>query len=65
MRIRVDQSLCIGSGACAMSAPELFDQDPVDGHAIVLKARPEEHETLLARACVDACPVGAILIDEE
>lgn len=57
--VRVDRDRCAGSGMCALTAPEVFEQD-ADGLSTV--PDPEaarEHADAVAEAA-ELCPVGAI-----
>lgn len=59
-RIEADRDRCVGTGACAFAAPEVFDQDSEDGRVVVLD--PEfgsAHEDDVHLAA-DVCPVKAI-----
>ncbi|MET7383138.1 ferredoxin [Streptomyces sp. NPDC005526] len=60
MHVSVDTTLCIGSGQCAMTLPEVFDQDEVDGLVVLLDAKPprELHDDV--DEAVNRCPVQAI-----
>ncbi|GGF46588.1 ferredoxin [Marmoricola endophyticus] len=64
LRVEADADVCVGSGQCVMTAPEVFDQDD-DASVVVL----EEHPTADQAADVDAaavgCPVQAIVLHEE
>jgi ferredoxin len=63
VRVKVDEDRCIGSGQCVLAAPEIFDQDPVDGMVTLLDDEPasalREHVT----GAIQFCPVGAIAWD--
>jgi ferredoxin len=65
-RLHVDRERCIGAGMCALTAPEVFDQDPDDGRVILLHAEPPStahHATAhhaAARMAAGVCPSGAI-----
>ncbi|MEU7634082.1 ferredoxin [Nocardia sp. NPDC049220] len=63
VRIFADRERCIGSGMCALTAPEVFDQDEDDGRVRVLDARPRRGHSAV-RDALDACPSGALAIDE-
>jgi ferredoxin len=60
MRVSVDLDVCQGHGVCHMSAPELFELDPDDAHAIVQLDPVPEGLEVDARTAVDACPERAI-----
>ncbi|MFI5716023.1 ferredoxin [Nocardia sp. NPDC051750] len=60
MEIEVTREYCIGGGMCALNAPDMFDQDTVEGKVVVLAdAVTEDQRARLLRA-VEACPAGAI-----
>jgi ferredoxin len=63
MRVTADRNICIGAGLCALTAPEIFDQDD-DGLVTVLKADPEGDTRPAAREAGSLCPSGAIQIAE-
>jgi ferredoxin len=63
MRVTADRNVCIGAGLCALTAPEIFDQDD-DGLVTVLKSDPEDDAQPAAREAVSLCPSGAIQIAE-
>ena len=60
MKVSVDSDLCIGSGMCALTAPEVFDQDPVEAVVVLLDPEPppERHEAV--RLAVQRCPAAVI-----
>jgi ferredoxin len=63
VRVVVDQHACIGTGNCARTAPDVFDQDE-EGFVELLDDSPpgELHEdVLLARRL---CPARAITVQE-
>jgi ferredoxin len=57
--IRIDRSLCMGSGQCCFYAPNTFDQDD-ETIAIVTDPRGDPEEAI--QAAVDYCPTQAISI---
>lgn len=63
MKIIVDRARCIGSGMCALTAPQLFDQDE-DGISVVLEPEPAGQRAADARAAEKVCPAGAVRISE-
>ncbi|MET8777642.1 ferredoxin [Nocardia sp. NPDC050713] len=63
MRISVDRERCIGAGMCALLAPAVFDQDDTDGRVRLLDSNPRHGHSAL-REALDACPSGALEIDE-
>ena len=59
IRIEVDRALCIGSGDCVESAPDVFELDPED------KARVIDPDGAPLDGVLDAagnCPVTAIFV---
>lgn len=65
MRVHADRDICISSGQCVRSAPEVFDQDEDEG-VVTLKTDtpPPEHADDVRRA-VAMCPAMAITLTEE
>lgn len=62
MRVSVDLNVCQGHGVCHMSAPDVFELDEEDGHAIVQKDPvPAELEDQ-AQLAADSCPERAITV---
>lgn len=65
MKISVDNEVCDGHGMCYVVDPDLFPLDE-DGYcAIGVGKQVPAGEESMAREGVDACPVGALRIDEE
>ncbi len=64
MRVSVDLDVCQGHGVCHMSAPDVFELDPDDAHAIVqLDPVPAALERD-AQTAVSACPERAIALQD-
>ncbi|WP_030241024.1 MULTISPECIES: ferredoxin [unclassified Streptomyces] len=63
-RLRVDRERCISAGMCALTAPDVFDQDPDDGRVLLSHAEPPAARRAAARMAVGVCPSGAITLDE-
>lgn len=63
-RLRVDRERCIGAGMCALTAPEVFDQDPDDGRVLLLQAEPPAGLRAGAQTAAGVCPSGAITCHE-
>lgn len=62
MRAQVDMKVCQGHSLCSWAAPEIFQPDEEDGHAIVqLDVIPPELEQS-ARDAAANCPESAITI---
>ncbi|MER5355344.1 ferredoxin [Kitasatospora sp. NPDC002551] len=64
MQVNVDRDRCCSSGQCVMTAPEVFEQDDLDGLVTVL--RPVVPASLRGdvRLAADLCPGGAIAVTE-
>lgn len=62
-KIKIDQDLCMGCGACEGAAPEYFQLND-EGKAEVKKQYNEEDAADI-EAAIDGCPGGAIEIVEE
>ncbi|MFI8826112.1 ferredoxin [Streptomyces sp. NPDC053431] len=62
--LSADRGRCIGAGMCAMTAPDVFDQDPDDGLVLLLQAEPPAAHRAAARMAVGLCPAGAIALHE-
>lgn len=60
MKVWVDPERCQGHTLCAMTAPEAFELDDVDGHAsAVFDEIPADQEDQV-REAVQSCPERAI-----
>ena len=63
MRIHADRTVCVGSGMCALTAPEVFDQDESEGRVVVIDPNPaDEADRQAVNDAVDLCPAGALSI---
>ncbi|MER7343114.1 ferredoxin [Streptomyces sp. NPDC000075] len=60
-RPSVDRERCIGAGMCAMTAPDVFDQDD-EGLVVLLEAEPDAARLAAARMAAGVCPSGAITL---
>ncbi|MFD0372943.1 ferredoxin [Streptomyces sp. NPDC059071] len=63
-RFSVDRERCIGAGMCAMTAPDVFDQDPDDGLVVLLHTTPPASQQAAARMAAGVCPSGAITLQD-
>ncbi|EHR49933.1 ferredoxin [Saccharomonospora marina XMU15] len=57
--IEADRDICIAAGVCAMTAPDVFDQDD-DGIVVLRTDNPGPDNAEAAREAVDSCPSGAL-----
>ncbi|GAA1087899.1 ferredoxin [Nocardiopsis composta] len=62
MRITADTTVCIGSGMCVLTAPEVFDQADEDGLVTVLLPDPPEELRAAAAEAARSCPSGALRV---
>jgi ferredoxin len=64
MRVKIDQSKCVASGQCVLTAPEVFDQRDEDGTVVLLDPTPPAHLAEDVRRAVALCPARVISVDE-
>ena len=62
MKIEVTKD-CIGCGACAAIAPDIFELDMKAMKSTVKKQPVDKDGEELARQAADACPVDAIKLE--
>jgi len=60
--LRVDQDMCCGSGLCADTLPDVFDQRVDDGVVLLLTDRPDATLDEQIRAVAFRCPSRAITV---
>jgi len=63
MKPVIDEDLCIGDGVCEDLCPDVFQLGD-DGLAHVINDNPGEDLYGCIRDAADACPTGAITIEE-
>ena len=61
MRVTADRELCVGSGACEMLAPDVFEVSD-DGVVQVLQDQPDDEESV--RQAAQQCPTRALSLQE-
>lgn len=64
MKVRVDQQRCVGSGQCARTVPQVFDQREHDGIVLLLEDAPVDVHAQAVRKAARLCPAQAIAIEE-
>ncbi|GGW70293.1 ferredoxin [Streptomyces caelestis] len=62
LRLSVDRDRCAGAGMCALTAPEVFDQDDEEGLVVLVRPAPAPEHRAVARMAVGLCPAGAIAV---
>lgn len=63
LTIRIDRSLCIGSGNCMKVAPDLFDLDD-ESIAVFASTADSASRAKILDAC-EVCPVQALVVTDE
>jgi ferredoxin len=61
MRVVADRELCVGSGACEMLAPDVFEVGD-DGVVQVLQAEPDDEDAVQQAA--EQCPTRALSLED-
>ena len=62
MKVTVDTSMCIGAGACALTAPAVFDQDLEQAVVVLLDDSPPPAEREAVLLAVNRCPAAVIAV---
>ena len=63
VKVRVDNELCVGTGLCEATAPDLFEIGD-DGISHVLKDEVPEELVAAAREAADNCPTRALSLTD-
>ena len=64
IEVVADREVCIGSGNCVLTAPEVFDQDDDVGLVVLLTPEIAPEDADAVRNAVARCPSGALRIAE-
>ena len=64
MRVVVDAGRCRGAGLCALTAPDVFDQDDEDGTVLVLDPEPPAAHEQQVAAAARLCPNSVISLED-
>ena len=64
MRVVVDVERCRGAGLCALTAPDVFDQDEEDGTVLVLDPQPPPAHQQAVVAAARLCPNSVISLED-
>ncbi|MFE0688991.1 ferredoxin [Streptomyces xiamenensis] len=62
VRITADEQVCVAAGMCALTAPEVFDQEEHQGTVVLLAPEPTREQEALVREAVALCPSGALRV---
>ncbi|MGQ9524672.1 MAG: ferredoxin [Armatimonadota bacterium] len=62
MKIRIDRDTCIGEGLCVSTCPGVFDLDEEEKCYVV---DPNGGDEACIREAAEACPVQAIILEDE
>ncbi|APU14511.1 MULTISPECIES: ferredoxin [Actinoalloteichus] len=65
MQVEVDKDRCVGAGMCALTCPEVFDQDEEQGRVVLLQAAPDVERQDAVIEAAEVCPSGAITVHTE
>ncbi|MEU6982553.1 ferredoxin [Streptomyces sp. NPDC046324] len=65
MDVHVDRDRCLGAGMCALTAPQIFDQDEDEGLVTLLNARPPREHHAAVRVAAGVCPASVITVTEQ
>ena len=63
MKIVADADVCIGSGNCVLTDPDVFDQDD-DGLVELLDPEPDAAHREAVETAVRRCPSGALSLTD-
>lgn len=63
MKVKVNEEACIGCGACCAIADSIFEIGD-NGLSEVKKEEVQEDEKQAVRDAAEACPTGAIEVEE-
>ena len=64
MRVVVDVGRCRGAGLCALTAPDVFDQEEEDGTVLVLDPAPSRAHQQAVVAAARLCPNSVISLED-
>jgi ferredoxin len=64
VKVRADTAVCVSSGMCVLSVPEVFDQREDDAVVEVLLDEPPADRQDAVRSAVLGCPSGALSLQE-
>ncbi len=65
IHVHIDRDRCLGAGMCALTAPQVFDQDEDEGLVLLLTARPPQEQHAAVRVAAGVCPASVITVTEQ
>jgi len=63
-KVTVDQDTCIGDAICASLCPDVFEMNDEGKAQPIVEVIEDENLYNCAKEAMEACPVGAISIEE-
>jgi len=65
-KVVVERDVCVGAGQCVLVAPEVFEQDDIDGRVILLDpVPPGAADDPAVQEAVLRCPAGALSLSTD
>ena len=64
MKVAVDHERCRGAGLCALTAPDVFDQDEETGTVLLLDPEPPAVHQQAVVAAARLCPNSVISLED-
>lgn len=64
LKVYINQDVCVGSGQCVLTAPDVFDQREADGIVTLLTDEPHDSLNEEVRKAEHLCPALAIKVEE-
>ena len=64
MKVEADIARCRDAGLCALTAPEVLDQDEHDGKVVVLDEEPPPEFHHVVGVAAQLCPNSVIRLEE-
>lgn len=64
LKVYINQDVCVGSGQCVLTAPDVFDQREADGIVTLLTDEPHDSLNVEVKKAEQLCPALAIRVEE-
>lgn len=65
MQVHANRDMCVSSGQCVMTAPDVFDQDEDEGVVVLKTGSPSPELAPDIRRAAAMCPAMAISITDK